>query len=124
MSVASECNPDANAVTLNITAGQKLRHRIEEDDGVRFELVDHASEVLLEDSDPRRERLWPLTGDDMEPRPCIHSLGMVFDGAGALTWAIDIVSSTGQLVSEVKHCKYRNSGDTVEFFAALDIFIG
>lgn len=123
MPVTAQCHPDANAVTLNASGGQKLRHRITADPGIRFTLGDQAGRMLLSDGSAARERLWPQADDDTTPRPCVHALGIVFDGAQRLVWQVDIVRDNGDLVSEVKHCTYTNSGGTQEYFAALDIFL-
>lgn len=123
MAVTSNCDPDAAAVSLNVNGGQKIRHRVQPDAGVRFVLTDHAGKNLLADTQAPRVRTWPEAGDDTTPRPCTQTLGMVFGGTGSVTWEVDIVNANGDLVSEVKHCTYTNDSHPDQFFAAIDIFI-
>ena len=122
MTIQSTCEPDGNAVSLDIARGQRLRCRIGEDPGTRFTLVDHTGRLLLDDAQVARERHWPEPDDDTRRRPCILTLGMTFDGRAQLVWHVDVVDSAGGLLSEVKHCTYSNAAGTREFFAAIDIF--
>lgn len=125
MAVTSACDPHDDAVMLNIQAGQRLRYQVIDDDGIRFALRDHTGRTLLSSTKPERTREWPQDGD-VVPAPgddVSHPLGMQFGQAGELQWKIDVLSSNGVVIRQVKHCIYTNASGADDHFDDIRIFV-
>lgn len=125
MAVTSACDPHDDAVTLNIQAGQRLRYEIIADDGIRFALRDHAGGTLLSSTKTQRVREWPQDGDAVlrVGDDVSHAVGMQFGEAGHLQWKIDLLSSNGVVIRQVKHCTYTDATGADDHFDDIRIFV-
>lgn len=123
MSVTQSCRVNHDAVTIKLAAGQKLRHTITDDPEVVFSLVDEEGQILLETARPARVYVWPESGASAEKSEYRHSLAVQFGVTSELTWLIELLSATGQVLRIIKDCTYANVGPPDEYFDALEIFV-
>ena len=121
MPVVATCNPDRKVITVKVSAGQRLRHTVEDEAGVEFNLVNDAGKVMLETAKPARTLDWPSqeypppTGVDK------HTLGMQFVAAATVTWKVELLSESGAVLHTVKSCAYVNDGGTHAHFNTIKV---
>jgi hypothetical protein len=123
MPVQRSCDPDANAVRLNLAAGQQLRYTVKHDDSVTFTLRDPTGNVLLSSDSPARDRIWPGDAEVPDQGSVTHTLGMQFGEAGELRWTVEQLDDGGAVIRVVKDCTYRNPSGTDDHFDTLRLFL-
>lgn len=115
MPVQENCSFNSLIVSLNITAGQRLRYTVREDSGVQFQLRDETGRILLPSpTDPdARVRLWPETPAEKPASIDVsHGFGATFGGIGQARWIIELLAPDGAVLMTVKDCVYANDENT------------
>lgn len=122
MPVTVECNPDILVVTVNISAGQRLRHTIDDEDArdIEFALVNNAGKKLLETLKPPRIIIWPNNEFPAPAQIDRHTLGLQFTGQATIKWKVELLSGD-TVLQTLKECEYTNDGGIHAHFNRLRI---
>jgi hypothetical protein len=122
MAVEQTCRVNSGAVILQASAGEFLEYRVvAASQGVEYQVVSVTGAVILSSADcgPPCVRRWPSA--PASPGRTSHTLALQFFDEQSLTFEVDRMNASGEVLQEVKRCRYDNRGDPDDFFDPLEI---